>query len=144
MIAPVERAVQRAYIYYGVQFVILIVLSIFCFVMAKRKDSMVIFGVVLMVVAIVIFTTSFMPFFLDCSNSGILVDECVYINSIGNKSKTPSSIMGIYSVKLITDNGEIMVSTVPMSNSNFPVGEYLVRAYYTTNSKRLIFIEILE
>ena len=142
MIEPVKLAIQRAYIYYLVLFVFSIGLSVFCFIMGKRKPKMIIFGVVLVIMTIVIFATSFLPLVVDCANSDISVAECVYTNSIGDKSKTPSSRMGMHSVKLLVDGQIINVTTLPLSNSNFPVGEYLVKAYYTRNSKRLIYIEI--
>lgn len=143
MVEPVEHAIQRAYTYYLALFVILVFASVLCFVVSKRKVNMAIYGAVLVAVAVITFVTSFLPFAADCANSNISIVDCVYINPVGNTSKTTSSIFGIYSVKLLTSQETINVSTVPLSNSIFPVGEYSVRAYYTTYSKRLIYIEML-
>lgn len=142
MIEPVEHAINRAYIFYAVSFAILISVSVACFIAAKKKDSMLIFGIALALTTIICFVTVFLPFYKDCTNSNITVTKCVYINSVGDKSKKPSSALGIYSVKLITEEDTLKVTTIPISD--FPAGEYTVRAYYTTNSKCLIYIEILE
>ena len=144
MIEPVEQAIERANVYYLVLLIILIGMSILCFFMVKKKASMMIYGIALAIWAVVILTTSFLPFAVDCSNSDIEVVECVYINSVREESKSPSSIMGIYSVKLLIDDQTIDVSTVPLSKSYFPTGEYMVKAYYTENSKDLLCIEVIE
>ncbi len=84
------------------------------------------------------------PFLKDYGGKQIVVQEGVYVNAIGDISKSSSGILGMHSVSLTADGEEIALTTIPHSDNAFPQGEYLVRAYYTENSKWLLHIEILQ
>lgn len=85
----------------------------------------------------------FVPFIGEYAKSEIIVQEGEYENSTTGRRNTHSRFIGLKSVKLKTEKGELRLTTVPGYKNVFVEGKYNVRAYYLEKSKILLYIEIL-
>jgi hypothetical protein len=109
---------------------------------SKKKDSAAIYAIVIGIFLIIYSATSTFPLAKDYIRQEVIQVDATYMNMIGDRSKSTSSILGEHSVTLVTSEGNISLTTVPFSSDVFPTGEYAVTAWYAKNSKRLLFIEI--
>lgn len=138
----INRAFFRALSLHIVLCIIMVAAVILCILASRKKDSMVIYAIAIGIFLIIYCATSVVPLANDYFTKAVIKVDATYINTLGDKSKSTSSILGEYSIILETTEGNISLTTVPFSSDIFPVGEYAVTAWYTKNSKRLLYIEI--
>lgn len=137
----INRAFYRAISLHAVMCGIMIAAIILCVYMSRKKDSMAIYAIAIGAWLIIYGFTSIVPFVKDCVTQDVIQINATYINN--TQSKSFSSRLGEYSVVLETPEESINLTTVPFSRDVFPTGKYSVTAWYTKNSKRLLYIEIL-
>lgn len=136
----VYNALNRAFAFEIVFISIFAVVTIGVFCIAKHSDRMCAYAIGLLI-ALLLKIVVTVPFFKDYFGKNIIETSGVYVNI--NKSNSPSSRLGMHSVLLQTADETIKLVTVPLSK--FPKeGKYYVKAYYTANSKQLVYIEIIE
>ncbi len=138
----IELAFFRALSLHFAMCVIMVATIILCVFASRKKDSMAIFAIAIGAFLIIYCATSIVPLVKDYAANNVVQVEGIYINSLGDKSKSASSALGEYAVTLETADGNIALTTVPFSKDIFPTGTYSVTAWYTENSKRLLYIEI--
>lgn len=138
----INRAFFRALSLHVVMCAMMIVAIIGCVFASKKRDSMAIYAIVIGIFLVIYCATSVYPVVKDCILHDVIQVEAIYVNALGDKSKSTSSILGEYSVVLETHEGDVSLTTVPFSKDMFPAGEYAVTAWYSKSSKRLLYIEI--
>lgn len=140
-------AMKKAFIYYLVRIITLILLGIGWTVIAKqRKHSTHQDGMLLLLlcIAIVIYTVvNFVPFAAEYGAQSIIETEGIY-TSVAQPKGTANSIVGIYSVTLDTDSGKLNLSTAPFKKDLFVEGSCYVKAFYLPRSKTLLHMEVID
>ncbi len=109
----------------------------------KKKRSMALYAITLSIALTVYCAGMVVPFLKDYISHSIVQIEGIYTNSLGNKSASPSSRLGMYSVTIKNECEELALTTCPLSGKNFPIGKYQVVAWYLPNSQYLVHIEIV-
>lgn len=135
-------ALDRMLILMLIEFGILTVIFILSILHATKSSKTPVLMFAIGIFLIVSIFASFVPFVKDYSSKEIVVQEGMYINVLEDISKSSSGILGINSVTLTTDDGKVNLTTIPHSDDEFPQGEFSVTAYYTKNSKWLLYIEV--
>ncbi len=138
----IDRAFFRTLTLHITMCVVLIIVIIVCVFASKKKDSMALFAIVTGIFLVFYCVGIVAPLVKDYIAQDVIQVEAVYINTLGDKSKSISSVLGEYSVILETDAGKLSLTTAPFSRDIFPAGEYTVTAWYTKNSQWLLYIEI--
>ena len=138
----INRAFFRAISLHIAMCAIMAVVVILCLFASKEKDSAAIYAIAIGIFLIIYGITSLAPLVKDYITQDVVCVDATYINKVGDKSKTTSSRLGEYSVLLVTEQGNINLTTVPFSSEIFPAGEYVVTAWYAKHSERLLYIEI--
>lgn len=69
---------------------------------------------------------SVLPFSSDGIQNKIVDQTGIYTSSLGNDSKSSSSISGMYSVTLLTESGDVHLTTAPWCQACFPKGTFEV------------------
>lgn len=135
-------AMDRMLVFMLIEFGILTIVFILSIWQATKSSKVPVLMFAIGIFLIVSIFTSFVPFVKDYSSKEIVVQEGTYINALEDISKSSSGILGINSVTLMTEDGNIKLTTIPHSGDAFPQGEFQVTAYYTKNSKWLLYIEV--
>lgn len=138
----INRAFIRALSLHIVACIVMIATIILCVFASRKKDSMAVYAIAIGIWLIIYSATSVIPLTKDYITQNVIQVDAIYINTIGEKSKSTSSMLGEYSVILETTEGRISLTTVPFSRDLFPTGKYAVTAWYAKNSERLLYIEI--
>lgn len=140
-------AMKKTLVFYLIILGGIIFIAYLCYVASKRdnskKESMNIYLIAISALLMIYILTSFVPFLKDYFTNSIVVQRGIYQNIIGDEAKSTSGVLGIYSVTFESENQEISLTTVPLQNEIFIQGKYEVNAYYTSSSKRLLYIEIV-
>lgn len=137
-----QLCVFRALSLHIVVCIIMAAVAILCIIASREKESTAVYAIVIGIFLIIYVVTSVVPLVKDYITQDVIRVDATYINTVGDQSKTTSSRLGEYSVLLVTEQGNIKLTTVPFSSDIFPTGEYAVTAWYAHNSERLLFIEI--
>ena len=95
------------------------------------------------IITIAILIRLVLPCGIDYFGGNVIQTVGTYQNA--DISKSRSGRLGVHSVKLKTDNGEVLVLRTPIfsEDDSFPIGVYEVVAYYAPMSKILLRIDIL-
>lgn len=143
----VTDAIQKTFAFYLSEVVCIVVCIIIGIVhVYKNKphsDRIGLITIALVVVLIISLFHSIIPFLSDVIRNDVITENGTYINSVGSDSKSSSSMSGLYSVELITESGELSLTTAPWCRERFPKGFFSVKAYYTKNSRILLYIETI-
>lgn len=135
-------AMDRMLVFMLIEFGILTIVFILSIWQATKSAKVPVLMFAIGIFLIVSIFASLVPFVKDYSGKEIVVQEGTYINALEDISKSSSGILGINGVSLMTEDGKIKLTTIPHSGDAFPQGEFLVTAYYTKNSKWLLYIEV--
>ena len=140
----INRLMNRTFLFYIATILTCIIVMILGVVGSRKRDAMAFIAIASACALVVICITSFVPFMKDYFANDVIETDAVYINTLGDISKSHSTNIGMNSVVLDTDAGRISVTTIPFSKDLFPTGKYHVTAWYTKRSAWLVYVEVLE